>query len=425
MTTNAFGFINFAAEPKADSKSETSSRTDETFAALGVWPMLQLVLSTAAGLLISAGVANAFSWDLTKEQQAQQLVKQFQVLHQVPSVSISVTVNNNPVLARSFGIDGSIVQAGEKVRYHIGSVSKQFTAAAVLALIEDRTIVPSTNLPITLDTLLRELFPNLDRTSDVGMVTVRRLLTMTSNLPSYTNDALAFSINSAGVVPASQPIEANAIIQRLKSYNFVGPALTFGYSNTNYFILALIIDALKGDYKLTNPPAAQKYVHHRLLAKAGMTLSGFVGEPPPPGAIDARPTFLRSPLLDQGAWPKGAGDLVSTADDMARWNIALMSGRIISAPSLETLLTPVAPGTDSPGTDSKPYHGCLYAMGWYVCERPGYRLHQHDGVISGFMASNAIGRQKDGSWMSVTVLANSDATIDIVALARGIVEVGH
>jgi hypothetical protein len=48
---------------------------------------------------------------------------------------------------------------------------------------------------------------------------------------------------------------------------------------------------------------------------------------------------------------------------------------------------------------------------------------KHDGVISGFMASNAIGRTKDGSWMSVTVLANSDATIDIVALARGIIEI--
>ena len=59
--------------------------------------------------LISAGVANAFSWDLTKEQQAQQLVKQFQVMHQVPSVAVGITVNGNPVFARSFDIDGSIV----------------------------------------------------------------------------------------------------------------------------------------------------------------------------------------------------------------------------------------------------------------------------------------------------------------------------
>ncbi|MET0671011.1 MAG: serine hydrolase domain-containing protein [Xanthobacteraceae bacterium] len=216
--------------------------------------MLRLILSTVAGFLISTGVASAFSWNSMKERQAQQLVKQFQVLHQVPSVAVSITVDGNPVLATSFDTDGSIVPRGEDVRYHIGSVSKQFTAAAVLALIEERTIVPSTNLPITLDTSLSELFPNLDRMSDSGKVTVRRLLTM--NLPSYTDDTLAHSISPSGVVPASQPIDANAIIQRLKSYNQVGPALTFGYSNTNYFVLALIIDALKGNYQLTKtlPP---------------------------------------------------------------------------------------------------------------------------------------------------------------------------
>lgn len=216
--------------------------------------MLRLILSTVAGFLISTGVASAFSWNSMKERQAQQLVKQFQVLHQVPSVAVSITVDGNPVLATSFDTDGSIVPRGEDVRYHIGSVSKQFTAAAVLALIEERTIVPSTNLPITLDTSLSELFPNLDRMSDSGKVTVRRLLTM--NLPSYTDDTLAHSISPSGVVPASQPIDANAIIQRLKSYNQVGPALTFGYSDTNYFVLALIIDALKGNYQLTKtlPP---------------------------------------------------------------------------------------------------------------------------------------------------------------------------
>jgi hypothetical protein len=64
-------------------------------------------------------------------------------------------------------------------------------------------------------------------------------------------------------------------------------------------------------------------------------------------------------------------------------------------------------------------------MGWYVCDESDYRLHQHEGVISGFMASNAIGVEKDGLWMSVTVLANSDATVDIVELTRSLVEVGH
>ena len=76
-------------------------------------------------------------------------------------------------------------------------------------------------------------------------------------------------------------------------------------------------------------------------------------------------------------------------------------------------------------TMSAAYSGCSYAMGWYVCERPPYRLFQHDGVIAGFMSSNAIVRDnEDGSWMSATVLANIDASLDIVELVRNILREG-
>lgn len=381
--------------------------------------MFQTTLSTGASLLLSVGFASAFSWDSTREQQAQKLVRDFQILHQVPSIAISITVNGNSAIERSFDIDGSIIPQGEKVRYHIGSVSKQFTAAAALALIEDRTIVPSTSSPMTLDTTLSELFPTVDRSSQAGKVTVQRLLTMTSNIPSYTNDTLAFSVNPAGIIPATQPVAAVDIIRRLKDYKLVGPAGTFAYSNTNYFLLALIVGALKGNYQITNPSAEHEYMHRRILAKSGTISTGFVDEPSPPDAIDATAHYLSAPLLNCGAWPMGAGDLVSTAADMARWNIALMSGRVINADLLSAMLTPVARAS------SGPYRGCMYGMGWYVCERPSYRLYQHDGVISGFMASNAIGLKGNGLWMSVTVLANSDATVGIVELTRSLIEVGR
>ena len=381
--------------------------------------MFQTMLSTGASLLLSVGLASAFSWDSTREQQAQKLVRDFQILHQVPSIAISITVNGNSAVERSFDIDGSIIPKGELVRYHIGSVSKQFMAAAALALIEDRTIVPSTSSPMTLDTTLSELFPTVDRSSQAGKVTVQRLLTMTSNIPSYTNDVLAFSTNPAGIIPATQPVAVVDIIKRLKNYKLVGPARTFTYSNTNYFLLALIVGALKGNYQLTNPSAEHEYMHQRILAKSGTVSTGFVDEPAPPDSTEAPPHYLRAPLLNRGAWPKGAGDLVSTAADMTRWNIALMSGRVINTALLSAMLTPVAQA------NSGPYRGCMYGMGWYVCERPGYRLHQHDGVISGFMASNAIGLKKNGLWMSVTVLANSDATVDIVELTRGLIEIGR
>jgi hypothetical protein len=53
-----------------------------------------------------------------------------------------------------------------------------------------------------------------------------------------------------------------------------------------------------------------------------------------------------------------------------------------------------------------------------------YRLYQHDGIFSGFRASNAIGRRSDGSWMSATVLANSDIPVEFVRLVRRMIEIG-
>ena len=112
--------------------------------------------------------------------------------------------------------------------------------------------------------------------------------------------------------------------------------------------------------------------------------------------------------------------MISTALDVARWNVALTTGKIINRSLLQNMIAPAAAVTMSAA-----YSGCSYAMGWYVCERPPYRLFQHDGVIAGFMSSNAIVRDnEDGSWMSATVLANIDASLDIVELVRNILREG-
>ena len=63
-------------------------------------------------------------------------------------------------------------------------------------------------------------------------------------------------------------------------------------------------------------------------------------------------------------------------------------------------------------------------MGWYVCDTSRYRLFQHDGIFSGFRASNAIGRKPGESWMSATFLANSETDFEFVRLVRKLLEIG-
>jgi CubicO group peptidase (beta-lactamase class C family) len=231
--------------------------------------MLRLIPATFACLLIGPGLAQGFSWDASREQQALQLVRNFQVLHSVPSVALAITVDGKVVLARGIDATGKTVPGGEEIRYRIGSVTKQFTAAGVLALIEDKAMVPSINVPISVDTDLSEIFPgDVDRDSGIGKVTVRRLLTMTSNIPSYTDDAAVLSVDQTGAAPAARALDAFQIIQLLKTYRLAGPPLAFEYSNTNYFVLSLIIHVLEGGGRLPTPAFEQSYIHQRILDKA-------------------------------------------------------------------------------------------------------------------------------------------------------------
>jgi CubicO group peptidase (beta-lactamase class C family) len=381
--------------------------------------MRKVLFSAALVLLAHVGVANAFSWDAIKEARALDRMREFQANNRVPSLAVSASIDGKVVMLKTIGAGGLQISGGEKTRYHIGSVTKQITAAAILALIEDGTIVPSTGLPFTPDTTLGELAPDIRRT-EVARITIRHLLTMTSNLPNYTDDEYLYTAGKGGFVPASGAIDVAGVIERMKTYQLTEPAGRFEYSNTNYFLLSLAIQVLKSG-RATSTPVASDYRHERTLAKAGMSTAGFYGEPTPPGVVDAPPNYLKSPFFHQGDWLLGAGDMISSVEDMARWTIALMGGRVIEPSSVKLMFTPAAP----PIMNSQVYVGCRYAMGWYACERPNQWLYQHDGVVSGFMASSAIAREDNRSWMAVTGLANSDATIEIVDLVRDIIAIGE
>jgi D-alanyl-D-alanine carboxypeptidase len=385
---------------------------------------LSLAVSTIGAVLLQADPARAFSWDAMKTQSAIELVRDFQTAHKVPSISNSAAINGEAVLAKDLGADGSVAADGKEVRYRIASVTKQFTAAAILALIEDGTVIPKSSKPLTLDTRLGEIFPKIDPKSELGRIIVRQLLTMTSNLPNFTNDPLFYDPGEADQAPATKPIGTLELIEHLRKYKPIKGKPTFIYSNTNYFALAMIIAVLKRDgYPPQTPPISvvRDYMRDRLFARAGMTMSGFLGEKAPAGTVDARPNHKHVPMFHTGAWAEGAGDIVSTVSDVTRWNIALMSGKILNEAMLQTMLTPASPVVTSAG----PYKGWRYAMGWYVLDMRDYRLYQHDGIFSGFRASNAIGRKSDGSWMSATVLADIDLPVDFVRLVRRMIEIGN
>ena len=103
-----------------------------------------------------------------------------------PAVSVAVGVNGQLVFARGYGEARPGLPATEHTVYHIGSLSKQFTAAAVLALVDRGALAPRSNNAMTLASSARDFFADVDNWdgSGHGPVTLRGLLTMTSGLPS-------------------------------------------------------------------------------------------------------------------------------------------------------------------------------------------------------------------------------------------------
>jgi CubicO group peptidase (beta-lactamase class C family) len=369
------------------------------------------ILAFAACLSSATSSAHAFTWSNIQQQQAIQLIAQHRALRNIPSLAVSVTINGTPVFVDGSTPAGMTGPSGGNSLYQIGSLTKQFTAAGILALIQDQATVPSTHAPISLDTPLSDFFANVDHWSVGTPNTIRRLLTMTSNIPTYTADPRGVS---------TAPVTALDLLQRVKTYPLVGMPGEFDYSNTNYFLLSEIIDVVKGQHQPPTIPY-RSYIRARIFSPAGMSSSSFIGDPPSPGTAVAAPTFLSEPRFNLPDWPKGAGDIRSTAADLARWNSALMSGAIINQNMLATMLLVAAP---VPATSK--YVGCSYGMGWFVCPMPGYLLYRHDGEISGFRASNVVGKKPNGMLMSVTVLANSDSAGDTMSqLARGIIQIGN
>jgi CubicO group peptidase (beta-lactamase class C family) len=227
--------------------------------------------------------------------------------------------------------------------FDIGSVAKSFTAAAVLRL------QAAGRLKID-DPISRVLpaVPPMDRS-----ITISSLLTHTSGLPTYFSSDRA-DISSSAAVKEILALPRNR-------------AGTFHYSDAGYTLLAAIVQHVSGEPFRT-------YIATKLLLPAGMTHTGWYGEPPPPGTAAAH-GYVKG--ADRGlageqvspTWSTlGAGGMISTADDIARWASALLNNEVLPASAVRRLFTPRIPLPGAPGRASVAY-------GWITGHAPhGARL---------------------------------------------------
>jgi CubicO group peptidase (beta-lactamase class C family) len=264
---------------------------------------------------------------------------------------VMVAQQGKAVYARAFGYADREHQApaDADTSFRVGSVTKQFTAAAILALQQDGKL--------SVDDPIGKYLPDYPA---VGKdITLHQLLTHTSGLPDYTEQPAYAGIRDKAETPAQ-------LLAMFSDQPLVfAPGSQFAYSNSNYVVLGAIIEKVSGQ-------SYADFLAKRLFEPAGMTRT-MVGDadglsnralgyqPGGDGLVPADPIDLSVPFA--------AGAVRSTAADLVRWDHALAGETILNAASKARYYQPAKED---------------YAYGWLVKQQDGHTIIGHDGGIEGF-----------------------------------------
>jgi CubicO group peptidase (beta-lactamase class C family) len=366
----------------------------------------------AAALLCGYAVsASATDWSPDKTERVDQLIASIRDsakrIDPLPAsgLSLAIGIDDQLVLAKGYGEARPGIPANEHTVYRIGSITKQFTAAAILRLIENTRAIPGADVELSLHTPVSAIFENARwEVEDTPPITVKNLLTMTSSLPNFT----AFPI--AGTDPFTG-ISAEKLLGVIESFSPHQVPDDFEYNNTGYFLLAQVIERMAGGYA-HSPEDYRHYLKATFFDPLKMNDSGFFEEQSQATNSNiALPTYRRRPPFTQPDWLEGSADMTSSAVDLFHWNVALMDETAVDAKIHDQMLS------DATRVGPQDWYG----MGLFVRHKDDFDEFAHSGIVPGFTAFNAIFKnKKDNSRISVTLLSNKDGFRNLDSLATEI-----
>lgn len=297
----------------------------------------------------------------------------------IPGLSIAVARHGRTLVAKGHGLANIEldVPATTSTVYRIGSITKQFTASAIMRLVEAEKL--------GLDDPIEKYLPDFP----IGghRITVRHLLTHTSGIKSYTGLGPKFW----DVSRLDLSHEKLLALFKDEPADFQ-PGEKFLYNNSGYYLLGVIIEKVTGEAyadhmrKTLFEPLGlgstvycdlEPIVKHRAMGYA--VQNGKI--------VNAAPLSMKPPF--------SAGALCSTVDDLLRWTTALMDGKVVSRRSLDQMTTRATLNDGKPTT---------YGFGLGIGERDGRRYISHGGGINGF--TSFLGYQPD-TGTTIVVLTNS------------------
>lgn len=315
------------------------------------------------------------------------------------AMSVAIGRDGTLLYADGFGQSAPGVRATAATIYMVGSITKQFTAGAILRLMEKGATIKGrgsekleTTTPVA-DVLDVARHWNLE---GGPAITIANLLSMTSNLPNYTRRP-PHELDPWGAVPAPR------LLAGLKEYRPSGYPGSFEYSNTSYFLLSEIMESALLDGASRG---YQDILRQEVFSRLDLSDTGFAGDPRIKERL-ATPHYYRRPRFDRPDWLKGCGDVASSVVDIYKWDKALMDGDALGADMRAVMFA------DAGRVDAWTYYGA----GWFISHKSGVDRYFHSGTVSGYTAFNLIVRPHGGHWVSVALLTSRDGIDDLDTLA--------
>ncbi len=299
--------------------------------------------------------------------------------HRVPALSIAVIRDGKIVRTHAYGtIDLELnVPNAPRAAFMIGSLSKQFAAAATMVLVEQKKIA--------LDDPVSKYLVSLP--AAWSNVTVRHLLSHTSGIPSYT-EVPGFEDRNA------QPATHDEVIATVSSLPAAfSPGERFHYNNTGYFLLGMLIEKVAG-------VSYEAFLNAHVFVPAGMTGTRLNDPslivPQRVSGYALANGKLVNPHYESMTWPYSGGTVLSTVEDLARWDAIMSTDKVLLQSSFQQMWTPMRLND---GTITQ------YGFGWHLEQLRSHPLIWHTGHINGF--SSFFGRVPD-THLSVIVLTNQE-----------------
>ena len=318
--------------------------------------------------------------DVTIQDQIDAIIENAIDETQLMGASVGVMRDNEVILARGYGYAdlNKKAEATEHTVYRIGSITKQFTALAIMILVEQGKV--------NLNDIMLDYLPNYPQRDH--KVTIDQLLNHTSGIKSYTDIERFWEISERDLSQqevvglfSAEPIEFS-------------PGENYQYNNSGYYLLGLIIENVSGmsyaDFLKANVWQPLEMFDTYYLGKTKSIKNLAIGYDYKDNEfIGARPIGMDNPF--------SGGSLGSSVLDLLKWQTALNENKLISRQSYNKM---IEPGLLIGGKHT------TYGYGFFISNLNGHRKIEHGGTINGFRAQLSA-YPNDG--LAVTVLCNHNS----------------